>query len=592
MFGAEIPRQLERLGKRDDRRRRGAVLVLAALLMVFMMLLMALSVDLGYMLAVRTEMKRATDAAALAGAGMLIDGSDVAQVQAFEYLVRNPVAKVNLAEADPEWQEHLAELFAQHRDHVTIEAGHWDPTAPKPGPGETDLRFSQCDFLPSAIRVSSTHQGAPLFFARIFGESEFDITSESIARYQPRDIVLVLDFSASMNDDSELKMITSAGANREAVEDSLLEIYQGLGSPAYGSLQFAPQYLTVVGQPPSGPQMPQITVTFQADDVFVESTKDLSNVVMQFTDGTTQKIEGLSGLTGTFRGTGGNYYKQIAKIWVKSGPNDSGEGPGYGERFEDNADWVKAAFGLNAVAYPYASGSWNDYINYVRTSSAVKTAGYKKKYGFMTLINYWLENKPSYNQTCDLWKGDAQPMGAVKDAVDVFMDYLREVDTEDQVGLAIYDSPDQTALIEHSLTMDFDTVVNTVQHRQAGHYDQYTNIGAGILKGKQELDANARIGSFKLIVLMTDGQANKPSGIDADQYALAQAQLAKDAHYPIVTISLGSSADTWLMQQIADLTGGAHFNVPGLCGSVTDYRDQLLEVFRRIADDRPLVLVK
>ena len=45
------------------------------------------------------------------------------------------------------------------------------------------------------------------------------------------------------------------------------------------------------------------------------------------------------------------------------------------------------------------------------------------------------------------------------------------------------------------------------------------------------------------------------------------------------------------MQQIADRTGGVHFNIPGR-DSVTDYRDALMAVFRRIADARPLILVK
>ena len=45
------------------------------------------------------------------------------------------------------------------------------------------------------------------------------------------------------------------------------------------------------------------------------------------------------------------------------------------------------------------------------------------------------------------------------------------------------------------------------------------------------------------------------------------------------------------MQEIADRTGGVHFNIPGRT-SVTDYRDDLMAVFRKIADDRPLILVK
>jgi len=107
-----------------------------------------------------------------------------------------------------------------------------------------------------------------------------------------------------------------------------------------------------------------------------------------------------------------------------------------------------------------------------------------------------------------------------------------------------------------------------------------------------ELQNHARMGAFKMIVVMTDGQANRPSSsTEARSYALQEAQLANDQRYPVVTISLGDAADTNLMQEIADLTGGVHFNIPG-GGTVNDYEDELRDVFREIADHRPLVLVK
>jgi len=64
---------------------------------------------------------------------------------------------------------------------------------------------------------------------------------------------------------------------------------------------------------------------------------DLSNVVLQFSDGTTQKFEGLIGLSQTFSGTGANAGKCITGIWIKSGCNQSGDGPGYGEWVENIA---------------------------------------------------------------------------------------------------------------------------------------------------------------------------------------------------------------------------------------------------------------
>ncbi|MCC7479630.1 hypothetical protein IT575_14405, partial [bacterium] len=81
---------------------------------------------------------------------------------------------------------------------------------------------------------------------------------------------------------------------------------------------------------------PCINVRFECDKISVVSSKDISNVVLQFTDGVKQKFDGLSGLTGDFAGTGENLGKDILKAWVKSGCNQSGDGPGYGELFVPN----------------------------------------------------------------------------------------------------------------------------------------------------------------------------------------------------------------------------------------------------------------
>jgi hypothetical protein len=435
------------------------------------------------------------DAAALAGAGSLVDGTDVANLAALDVLLRNPIG-LQLMVEDEDREQKLQAWLAQHPEEFETEAGHWDP--------ETRT-FSQADGPPSAMKVSATYQHPNLFFARVLGFNDFTVQAEAVARYQPRDIALVLDFSGSMNDDSELKRIYEYGeSSRETIETGLATIYEELGSPTTGNMGFEP--------------------------VYVESTYNPT---------------------------------------------------------------IKTALGLDGVPYPYPSGSWDDYINYVKSSYySPGKAGYQKKYGYLTLINYWLEKRPSASQTPDLWQVSAQPITAVKDTVSVFMDYIQEVDCDDRMGLVVYNSPSQDALIEESLTTDFDLVRNLVQHRQAGHYDSYTNIGAGIRKGWEELDANGRIGAKKMIVLMTDGIANKPYNTSyAKQYALDQAAEAAARGYQIVTISLGNGADTQLMQQIADVTHGAHFNIPG-DSSVSDYEEELLAVFRKIADARPLLLVK
>lgn len=77
-----------------------------------------------------------------------------------------------------------------------------------------------------------------------------------------------------------------------------------------------------------------IEVVFDCDSITVHSCKDLSNVVIELADGSRQRFEGLSNQGGTFSGTGANQGSRIVGVWVKAGNNKSGDGPGYGERFD------------------------------------------------------------------------------------------------------------------------------------------------------------------------------------------------------------------------------------------------------------------
>jgi hypothetical protein len=79
--------------------------------------------------------------------------------------------------------------------------------------------------------------------------------------------------------------------------------------------------------------LPTVNVTFTRTTTTVTSSKDLSNVVLKYCNGCVQKFEGLCGKTGTFFGTGWYTGKTLAGVWVKSGCNSSGDGPGYGQWF-------------------------------------------------------------------------------------------------------------------------------------------------------------------------------------------------------------------------------------------------------------------
>ena len=467
--------------RRRQSQRRGSIIVLTALFLVMLIAMLAFAIDIGYMESTETDLRRAVDSAVLAGAGELTDGNtEELQETVLQFLDHNPVGS----------------NFVQG-ENVTVEVGHWD---------DTNREFIHEDFQPSAIRVHARHVNEPMFFGAFLGVNHFTLETEAIAVYQPRDILVVLDYSGSMNDDSEFKGYNSLGADN--VKQNQQEIWDEL--VADGSIPAAMQ-------------------SWSAE---------------------------------------GNYYS-TTKSWK-----------------------LKNKLGISNVSYPFPQGSWSDWFSYVQNDSHVSNAGYRKKYGRYTFVNYLLAKQPAADETPNLWKTSEQPITAVKDAVTVFLAYLQEADTNDQVGLTVYTSSEGTAKLESSLTADYESIEEISRQRQAGHYHSYTNIGDGIKIAREELANNARPGAFKLIVLMTDGIANRPNNTTyAKQYALDQAELSANARIPIATISLGANADTNLMDQIAEATSGIHFNVPG-DQTVEEYEEDLKDAFREIAADRPLKLVK
>lgn len=79
----------------------------------------------------------------------------------------------------------------------------------------------------------------------------------------------------------------------------------------------------------------EMTVTFyDCASIDVTSCKDLSNVVLAYTDGSWEKFDHLSGNSATFSPSAGYAGKEISHVYIKSGCFKSGEGPGFGRRFD------------------------------------------------------------------------------------------------------------------------------------------------------------------------------------------------------------------------------------------------------------------
>lgn len=158
-------------------RRSGKILVLAALLMVPMLGVVAFAVDLGTIALRRTQAQVAADAAVLAAVDRLSDPpGDIEQL------------------VDAVLGENGFDQLAQAGISRAIEFGGWSFDGRTFTPAAQDQA--------NALRVELVSNRTPSFFGRIFGRQFFTIDANATAARgrDPRDIVLVLDCSTSMDE--------------------------------------------------------------------------------------------------------------------------------------------------------------------------------------------------------------------------------------------------------------------------------------------------------------------------------------------------------------------------------------------------------
>lgn len=457
----------------------------------------------------------------------------------------------------------------------------------------------------------------------------------------------------------EVRLQFSDGNSQTFSHPAVQGTYQGSGRNAGKDIEtvwvmYSREDVLVSGQEGSGCR-PKVDVTFDGDgtSVFIESTKDLSNVVLEFEDGSHHKFDGLSqGPTGIFAGSGVHEGKTIVGVWVKSGCNKSGDGPGYGERFDspltgrtsiavefnDTNENVKAYFGLADVDYPYPSGSWDRYIDYVRNDRDINRGNLREQFGGRTFMHYLLDEKPYHWQTPDLAKTSHFPFHAVRKGNELFLDFLSNLGFGDHVGLVSYD---QYRRYEESLNTDdttidltadplgshYDDLKTIMRHKQASHYYARTNIGGGLRNAREMIRQHGRPGSRPTILLMTDGNANvyenaagknnlesgfsddgyyaMPEGFDWSTieyddgssfeveddnsyqaksriFALSEALKAVEEGVTVHTLAVGAGADRDLMRAIAHIGGGEYISVEGDL-SVEDLLSEVEAGFYRIA---------
>ncbi len=160
-------------------------------------------------------------------------------------------------------------------------------------------------------------------------------------------------------------------------------------------------------------------------------------------------------------------------------------------------------------------------------------------------------------------------MRYTKGAANVLLDTLG---SNSRAGLALYN---QQGWLETGLDYDFDETRDIIDNLRTGGY---TNIAGGMRAGIEEHQNSPRSGANKVMVLLTDGRANRtePPGTDPWNSIEHYADVAKDENITIHTVTLGSNASGGAMEDVADTTGGTYHHIQD-----GDY-SALEELFRQI----------
>ena len=187
-----------------QQRRRGSILPLVVGSLVAMCGFVALAVDIGLIALAKTQAQNAADAGAMAGARALdgTPGQNLGSVGA-----KNTAKDLCLTttQANKVLGDVLAQNSPQSKITMDFGAWHYDTTAqlftPQFPPVSPD-NYNLCQVTVS-YNVNTTFAGA---FAKIDPSfsSTFNVQAISQAAHRPRDVCIVLDYSGSMNNESDL----------------------------------------------------------------------------------------------------------------------------------------------------------------------------------------------------------------------------------------------------------------------------------------------------------------------------------------------------------------------------------------------------
>lgn len=556
----------------QGRPRRGIVIVLTCVLLIALFGFVAFGVDIGTIGLEKSRMQNGVDAAALAASQRIQEEiTKAAKTLNPQGDIAAQIAALNAVAVEKAKQTaiEVAQLNGVYLDSQRdIEFGR------KLSDGAVSYGTPPYNLVKVTARRTNPDTSAPdgqlkLAFAPVMGFDSTSLMATAAAFVQSRDIVLVLDYSGSMNDDSEFMAMGTLG--KSAVEQNMDQMYQALaesdvrfsdrptqkkfpkvskhGDKVYGDISYgagewvddriAAVYALTKAYHKSGMTRQQLR-----DKINAESTSKVESAVKSLSENDVI--------------SGAEKFSKTDAEWLMNNVNSSRLNAALGKMSSDNIAiglakklgvLEKNAQGKPATPWPQEglesdevtpkgtpsvadnNRMWRDYVKWVRSDSSVNKYGYRNRFGTRTMLGYMLASKTMKTQSEDLHRAPAYPFHAMKEGTTAFLEFLKGLKFGDMVGVvsyagaSSYDTYDnrETARFETyvqgdpntpRMTDDYDEINNIQIERQAAEYSNYTGIGYGIKKAREMHARAGRPDARKVIMVLTDGNANRSREFD------------------------------------------------------------------------------
>lgn len=350
-------------------KRSGAVVVTVAACLIGLMGLVALAIDIGMVAVAKSQCQNAADGAAMVGVRTFNQqsGYNLTSVpkNAVMAAVANKLFNANFKGDPNNIQNPSADVYTS--GDIKVECGGYyyiynDSNASAEGfqiviPGKSSTE----PYTGVRATVTST---SPMFFGSVFGASPFNVKASAVAAHRPRDVVIVMDLSGSMNFQSRPGCYVSGGnyyphwgprnksLNPESVfpkfghySDVTAAALQGTADGSTGD-EWVTRSNVSSNWDPAGPCVIDAFMSSGSTRAWVrDSTKD--------SYATTPGGDNYLSVSGSYIKTVNEYYggsptsTQIA-TWERGGTTPSATSAGYGANFKGYTEgpgyWGKTFF--------------------------------------------------------------------------------------------------------------------------------------------------------------------------------------------------------------------------------------------------------